>query len=276
MKNHKTILIICLILLTALANASILANTSIDKKSLSTDEVGMLSIKLFNDSEKPENGIMVKVTADEQIIFINDGESSIFATSLKTLGPGEGTEIRVKIKAISTSKPKANIYAYYGTSSNLDQASVTMVETKELAQTEKITLEKKNENGKDILLVKFSLTNSSNKPITQAGAELITPKGFEVITAPVMMDTVSAGGKIERDFLAIAPIQVAGEQKIILAYGFFDSNTPHYFEKEFKLNFQKPNYELIILVGILVLVIAGYLYIKKDEKKAVKGTAEKK
>jgi uncharacterized membrane protein len=152
-----------------------------------------------------------------------------------------------------------------------------MVETVELGTTEKITLEKKNINGKETVTISFLLTNLTGEVLTKASAEAIAPKDFDVVTSPVLMDAIAPNGKLEKNFQIVAPLDAQGEQKIILAYGYFDTNSPHYFEKEFLVNFQKPNYSMIVIIGLIVVIIAGYLYIKKDDsKQAVKGSAEKK
>ncbi|MFA6269403.1 MAG: hypothetical protein WCW13_01670 [archaeon] len=268
---------ICLIAILSFANATILASTSVDKKNLSTDEIGLLSVKLFNDSNTPAKNVLVRIQADNQIRFVTDTEESLFITNIETITGGEGKEILLKIKSVSSAKPSANIYTYFGNNEPLTQAVVTMVGTVELAATEKITAEKKNVNGKDTVLVSFLLTNLSEEVLTKASAEVIAPKDFEIITAPIMVETIAINGKLEKTFQIIAPLDAQGQQKIIVAYGYFDSNAPHYFEKQFLLNFQKPNYSMIILIGLIVVIVAGYLYIKRDDKKQlIKGTSEKK
>lgn len=259
------------------ANATLLASTSVDKNSLSTNELGMLTIKLFNDSQTEVNEIIVKATADEQIRFLESEEKTNFVTSITSIPGGTGKELKIPIKAISTKKETANIYVYFGTAQPFNQASATTVYTKEFPINVKATVEKKNSNNKDTIIADFKLTNLSKDILYKVSGEAIAPTGFEIIAAPVFAETLINGASIEKKFEIIAPLDAAGEQTVIIAYGFFDdTNTPHYFEQEFKVNYVKANYSMVFLIGIIVLIIAAYLYIKKEKKVEVKGTAEKK
>ena len=83
-------------------------------------------------------------------------------------------------------------------------------------------------------------------------------------------------GVIEENFSITTPLATEGDYSIILAYGYIDSNTPHYFEKIFNVKYSKPNYELIGLIGLIVLIIAAYLFLKKNPKTDIKGSSEKK
>jgi len=281
--NHKTlstkILLgaICIILFATITNASILATASTDKTTLSTDEVGLLTIKIFNDSDTEAKEIILRAQADEAIRFIDGEEKTLFITSITSLPAGSGNEIRLNIKSVSSLNKSANIYIYYGTEEPLRYASVTMVETEELPISVKSGIEKKSLNGKETVAVSFKFVNNSKDAIHNVGAEVISPSGFETVTAPLFTEILAPNATIEKKFEVMAPLETTGEQKIVLAYGYFDdSNTPHYFEKEYKVTFQKPNYTIIILAGIIVLIIAAYMYVNKDKKKEVKGSAEKK
>lgn len=278
MKNHKIVFtLLCAAMFFSFASAELLANVSVDKTTLSTDEVGLISIRIFNDSDKTVNGLIIRASADEQIVFLNNtGEQPSYYTQIDSINSGEGKEIITKIKAISTQKQFANIYVYYGTSENLTHAAVVRIETKELEISKKVVFEKKTLNGNETITINFTLNNTSNSPLTKIAVGTIAPNEFDDTTGQYLVETLAPGSKIEKTFNLVAPIETKGEQKILLAYGYFDTNTPHYFEKQFSVVIQKPNYGVIILLGMVVLVIAAYLYIKKDDKKSVKGTAEKK
>ncbi|MFA5126263.1 MAG: hypothetical protein WC462_04655 [archaeon] len=278
MQSHKIIgLLLCLIAMASMVNASILASTSIDKKSLATNEIGILTIKLLNDSDTEVKNIIIRVQADNQIRFIIEGqEETLLAKVIESIPAGEGKEIQIKIKSVSSQKETANIYVYYGQENPLKYANVTMVETKELPVNINSSMQKKNLNQKDTLLISFKLTNNSIGALTKASAEILAPTGFESVAAPLYAESVAQNASIEKNFEIIAPLDTTGEQTIILAYGFFDANGPHYFEKQFKTSFQQPNYTLIIALGLIVLITAIYLYIKKDKGTNIKGTSWKK
>ena len=278
MQNHKIILLVlCLIAMVSMANASILASTSVDKTSLSTNEIGILTIKLLNDSDTEAKNIILRVQADEQIRFISEGEEqTILAQIIESIPAGQGKEIPVKIKSVSSKKETASIYVYYGQENPLKYANVTMIETKELPVTISSSIQKKNLNQKDTLVVSFKLVNNSTGALTKASAEVLAPAGFESIAAPLYVENVAQNASIEKSFEVIAPLETTGEQTVILAYGFFDANGPHYFENQFKANFQQPNYTLIVALGLIVLITAVYLYTKKDKGTNIKGTSWKK
>ena len=71
---------LCILLFATIANASILATASTDKTTLSTDEVGLLTIKIFNDSDTEAKEIILRAQADEAIRFIDGEEKTLFIT----------------------------------------------------------------------------------------------------------------------------------------------------------------------------------------------------
>jgi hypothetical protein len=266
-----------LALFATVAHASLLISATVDKDSLSTNEVGLLTIKIFNDADMNAKNVILTIKGDEQIKFFEDAveKSSIYKT-IDSIGAGQGIEAKIKIKSISSKNPSANIYVYYGFEVNPKNAAVTVVQTVDLPQTITSTMEKKSVNGKDLIVTTFKLINNSSYPITKVSAEVIAPTGFEENTQPFFSETISAGQTINQTFNIAAPLEARGEQKFILAYGYFDANVPHYFEKSYSMNFQKADYGFLILIGVIVLIIGVYTYMKKDTKPAVKGTAEKK
>ena len=278
--NHKLIpIILGILLLASIANASLLISATVDKDTLATDEIGLLTIKIFNDSDTNAKKVIIKITGDEQIKFFEDAaeKSSIYKT-IDSIGSGQGIEAKIKIKSLSSKKPTANIYVYYGFEVNPTNAAVTLVQTVDLPQKIVSTMEKKNINGKDTITTTFKLTNDSRYPIEKVSAEVLAPKGFELITEPYFTEKISAGQTIDQTFTTTAPLETRGMQSLTLAYGYFDSNVPHYFEKTYEINFQQPDYGFLIIIGIIILVIGVYTFLKKDNKISggVKGTADKK
>ncbi len=259
------------------ANAQILASTSTDKKILGENEVALLTVKLMNDSEIEIKDIAVRIQGDPGIVFYEgQQESPTFLKTIDSLKQNEAKQIIVKIKNTQTKNPSANIYTYYGKVSELNTASVTMIETRKDAVTIETTVKRGTVNSNDEIEIEYILTNGNDKPIYGVSAEMIAPQGFEVITQQIREDIISPKGEMKQKFKAIAPQKAIGEQQITIAYGYFDANTPHYFEKTFKFNIERPNYQLIVLIGVVVLIVAGYLFFRKGKGGDVKGTGDKK
>lgn len=279
LKNNtsKILIAFLIILLMGAVNASILGSASTDKKTLGENEVAMLSVKLMNDSDKAVKGVNLRVTADDGIVFYGgEEESNIFIKTIDSINPGEVKELIIKLKAIEVKKQSANIYAYFGTQTDLRQAAVTMVETQPADATATAEVKIDTSGTKDTAIIDFALKNTSNGSLYKASAEALAPKDFEVKTSPLFEDKVLPGGTMEKTFNITIPIEASGAQKIIMAYGYFDdTNTPHYFEKSVTVNVQKINYPLIALLGIVVLVVAAYIFFTKGKGQGIKGTEKK-
>ena len=273
----KVFIVLAILLLVGGAHASILGSVTADKKTLGENEVAFLSVKIMNDSEIELKKVNLRVQGDEGIIFYDStGETTIFTKTIDSIKASEVKELIIKIKATSIKNPKANIYAYFGTDTELKQAAVTMIETNLAAVEIKGTSKIETTNVTDIASIDFSLKNISKKPIYKASAEALAPKDFEVKTQPVFEEKILPQGIMEQNFQITIPIEAEGEKKIIIAYGYFDdTNTPHYFENEYPINVQKPNYPLIALIGIIVLVVAAYLFFGKGRDLSIKGTGAK-
>ncbi len=275
--NHKWILIFAVLLIASVAQAEVLVSSSVDKQSISTDEVAMLTIRLLNDSDKNIPQFTVRVTADDGIIFVEETEEkTVLAKTITGLNSGKGIELKAKLKAVSTKNPSANIYVYYGETADPKTANVIQIETIELPVTVKATAEKKSYEGGDKVIITFKLTNFSKENIYQINAGIIIPNGFEANEVTISAEIIKPNESLEKTFEVISPLDTRGTQTITLSYGYFDSNTPHYFEKTFQVDFQKPNYDFLVLIGFIVLAIAVYIFIKKDKKTEIKGTEEKK
>ena len=78
---------------------------------------------------------------------------------------------------------------------------------------------------------------------------------------------------VQQAFEALAPPQVTGKKTFTLAYGYIDAEGPHYFEKTFNVQFSQ-NSMFLVLIGIIILVAAIYLYAVKGGKEKEKGKKE--
>ncbi len=277
-KLISTALMFSLVLFIALnVNSQILASASTDKKTFGENEVGLLTVKLMNDSEIELKGVALRIQGDEGIVFYEGmQEVPLYLKTIDSLKQNEVKQIVIKFKSTLAKKATSNIYAYYGKVSELTTASVTMIETKPSPVFIETSTKRSTVNSNEQIEIDYTLTNGNNTPIYGVSAEMIAPIGFEIITPQVKEEVVSPKGEMHQKFKVIAPEKSAGEQQIIIAYGYFDANTPHYFEKTFKFNIERPNYQLIILIGVVVLIVAGYLFFRKGKGSGVVGTDGKK
>jgi hypothetical protein len=269
-------LFLLLVLFSGMVNASILANTSADKKYLGENEIAILTVKILNDSETEIQGVQLRLQADEGIKFLEGEEKTFTYKQIEKMKPREAVELKLKIKCTVSKEQRINIYTYYGIGESTENASVSFIESKPLPIEVTTSSVSKEENGKNKTTINYKMINHYGKNIYKTGAEIITPAEFEIETEPVFMEVVGDEGTIEETFTVNAPIETEGDYQLILAYGYIDSNTPHYFEKNFTVKYSKPNYELIGLIGLVVLIIAAYLFLKKDAKNDIKGSSEKK
>jgi len=276
---NKTIFLLTLIVLASFTNATILASAYTDKPNLGENEVGFLTVKIMNDSTITEQNIYLRVQADEGILFIQGlDEQKNFIQTIESIKQNEIKEMRIKIKSNSTLAKNANIYAYFGKDTSPKQAAVTTISLEKLPTEIKATIQK-NEN--DTATVDFTLKNTAKTPITNASAELIAASGFDIQTPPLIEDKISPQGELNQKFKVMLPLTANGDQKMLIAYGYFDDkNTPHYFEKMVTVNLFKPNYALIGLIGFAILIGAAYLFLRKSDdkdakKEKIKGTGQK-
>ncbi len=278
--NHKLnagIILLALLLITALVNASILATATVDKTNLAPDELARLQVKLYNDSDQNLKNVLVQIQADEGIVFIEGAaEKANITKSIEKLGAKEEIILVQGLKAVTTKQPSATIYVYYGTTSPLMSAAATVVGLGEMPIIVTSESERKNINDADTLTIDFKLTNDSKETYSKVSVEVVAPDGFTVQQKPVFVDSLNPQGIIEQKFSVAAPIDAKGTQTITLAYGFFDAAGPHYFEKRYQMEFNKPDYGVIILIGIIVLAVAAFMYARRDDDQKVIGTGEKK
>jgi len=269
-------IILLLILATGFSNATLLVNTSSDKKYLGENEIAILTIKILNDSDLELQNVQLRLQADAGIKFAEGEEKEFTYKQIEKMKSREAVELKVKIKCVTSKEQQVNIYTYYGTGEVQENASVAFVQTKPLPVEIITSVETKENNEKNLTTINYKMINHYGKNIYKAGAEVITPTVFEINTEPIFMEVIGDEGVIEENFSITTPLATEGDYSIILAYGYIDSNTPHYFEKIFNVKYSKPNYELIGLIGLIVLIIAAYLFLKKNPKTDIKGSSEKK
>jgi len=272
-----TLIFAFVIAIGASVQSQILASATTDKKVLLENEIALLTIKLMNDSELELKDVALRIQGDEGIYFYEGREEvPIYIKTISSIKPNETYHTTVKVKSTQTKKPTANIYTYYGKVSELNTATVTMIETK----TSPVTILTKTKNSainlNEQIEIDFTLTNGFDRSIYGISAEIMAPNGFEIITPQIREDVLAPKAEMYQKFKVIAPEKATGKQQVTIAYGYFDANTPHYFEKTFKFNIERPNYQLIIMIGVVVLIVAGYLFFRKEQNTSVKGTGEKK
>ena len=277
--------VLALILLAALfalscpAQAKLLVSTSIDKETLSTDEVALLTINIFNDTNSSVGSLILRIDGGESIVFPENDDKSPYAKIVEDVKGLSMTELRVKIKASSTKKSSANILVYYGEKDPLPYVSGTYLDLKEKRAVVKATASKRLDPEGEKVIVDFSITNSSGQELKNIMAEVAAPQGFDVKTNALIVDSLPDGNLSKRTFEVLAPIGAAGEQKIVLSYGYIDSNGPHYFEKAFTVSFTKGDNTVLLVVGVIVLAVAVFIYVRQTRAKpgkAVIGTGAKK
>jgi hypothetical protein len=262
-------------LLSTCVSATLLAGLTLDKDTLAEKEIALLTAKISNNSAEEVQNVIIRLQAGDGFVFAEEGDKSTIVKNLGTIAPNGFSELRVKIKCIST-KTESAIYAYYGLNDELNNAAVIKVKTKAIPISVKTEMKKTQYNNEEAITITYSLQNHSSKNIYKIAVEAIAPKEFEVTTAPQIIEVLAPEEKFEKEFLIMPSLEAKGDYELKLAYGFFDENAPHYFEESFPLTMQRQNYQLIGLLGFIVLIIAAYLFLKKGKANEVKGTAEKK
>jgi hypothetical protein len=273
-KLQKTILtLFVLIALISFVNATVLVNTSVDKSELSTNEIGLLTINLYNSDSDIENYPIRVETTDNLVITTNEQQTYFeYVDLLKT---GIGKEIKIKFKALNTTSETGEIFVYYG--DELKFVAGTYVFTKELPILVKTVAEKRLVDGEDKIIIDFEIHNYSKAPIYNIAIQAAAPEHFSVANIEEIIPIIPDGNKISKQIEITPPLRVNGEQRVVLSYGYFDENNAHYFEESFNFEFTQGNNSLLLGIGIIVLVIAVLIYMSKGKgpKQDIKGTAEK-
>ena len=283
MKNMKmkslsyTAILICLVLCIALVNANVLFGPSIDKEVLTKNEVAFLDVTIYNDNNFEVKDFL-RLEASDNIAFL-ESDDLIFLQEFGPIKPYEKEVLRVKIKAKNTKTNEGRVYGYYGLNSNGDAqyAFVARVQIEERpifieSKTQKII----TSTGETITTT-VKMINYKKEPLYNVAFEMKAPNAFEIKTAPLFFEQVDPEETVTGTFEIQPPIETLGKQKVILAYGYFDTNGPHYFEESFDLDFSQGDSRLLLgVVGIIVLIVAIFLYMSsKKENKKIKGTKEK-
>ena len=279
-----TLLFVFLIFVAILptVDAKIFVSTSLDTQTLYTDEIASLTIEIIEDG-KPTSDVLFRVEGSEGIVFPENDDASTYVTEAEVVNEHLPSAIHVRIRAVPTKKSSANILVYYGNyyegSGPLPYVSGTYVALKEKPALVKATAVKRLDPEGEKVVIDFSLVNNSGQELRNVMAEVIAPQGFDVKTKTLIIDSVADGNSVKRIFEVLAPLEVTGTQKVVLSYGYMDSNGPHYFEKTFPVSFAKSDNSILLIVGIIVLIVAVLIYVRKTRakpEKEVVGTSAKK
>ena len=290
--NGLKIVAVFALLLLALGqvNANILANVSVDKDKLAIDEMDALVIDLFNDVNFEQKDVQLRIEAGSGIVFPENYDKQIIVEKVDSIKGLAGKEVKVRIKgAIIPPNPNplqgtaevttSNIFVYYGTKADSDQpkyASGTFVTIVPASVLVTSSAQKVNQNGEQLVEIDFKMTNNTGGDINIM-AEMLAPKDFEIKTAPILMGPIVDKNSFSSKFTASAPLDVTGNQTVTLSYGYVDQSGKHYFEKNSIVSFQKSYSIYLGIVGIIVLAIAIFIYIRKTKGDPnIKGTGEKK
>ena len=278
-KNCKWItLILILILLSTLTNANILFGPSIDKLEITENEVAFLSITIYNDNNFIVEDYL-RLESSDNISFL-DQEEKIIMQGFGPIKPYEKEVVKIRIKANNTNEKEGTVYGYYGIDSEgtASYAFVGRVSTIQKPIFISSSAKLKNTDTGETIFVDYKLVNSSKEPIYNIAFEVRAPNGFEIKTDPILKERIEANETAEGTFEIYPPLGTLGTQDIILGYGYYDINGPHYFENDFKITFEQTNSRLLLgIVGIIVLAIAIFLYMGSRKKKetTIKGTGSK-
>jgi hypothetical protein len=262
---------IILIFLIGMVNATVLVNTEVNKESIGMNEVAIMKIKLLNNEMNIEN-YPIRIETGENLVLLENEQT--IAVREVDLEKDIEKVIEIRFKAINTDEETGKLFVYHG--DKLQFVSGTYIETKPLPVIFNTSVEKRILEDGEKIFVHFEAHNYSQKPIYNLGIEIIVPENFisnkEQEIIPILMDNNS----LEREFVISPPLEAEGDRKIIVAHGYFDDEGAHYFEESHVISFEKNNNLLLAGIGIIVLIIAVFIYMSKgQEKLEVKGTAEK-
>lgn len=287
--NHKSSifkkisLFFVLLLFCSFVSAEVLLTTYPEKTELFPYELDILVVKILNNSENILDNLHLRIEGSDNIVFVEEGqEKKVLLRELTKIEPNVTKELRLKFKATSVKKEASALFVYYGFENDYQKGilpfvSGTIVITKENKVVVTTKIDKTTTSAGDEINGEISISNKTGGIITMLASEMIVPSGFDLKTAPFFTETISDSNTVSTKFNALAPLQVDGEQTVLIVYGYFDENGPHYFEKEHKVSFVKSNRAFLALIGIVVLIIAVFLYLqrtKKDDK--LKGSGDKK
>ena len=266
-----------LILCVSTVNANVLFGPSIDKESITKNEVAFLSITIYNDNNFEVTDYLRLKTSDN-IKFLESDEK-IILEEFGPIKPYEKEVLKIRIKAKNTKEAEGLIYGYYNISSDgeAQYAFVGRVKIEEKPIFIESETKKNMTTTGEVITTSVKMINYTKEPLYNVAFEMKVPNGFEVKTAPIFFETIEPEETVTGTFEVHPPIETLGTQKIILTYGYFDINGPHYFEEDYDLDFAQTDNKLLLgIVGIIALAVAIFLYVgSKKDKSELKGTKEK-
>lgn len=283
MKSQISGFLLILLLSTMLlgfANAELFVSATIDKKNIYPDEIAFITTKIFNDKNVIVPTIYLRVEGTKNVVFIDEEETPTVLKSVENLGPLQTVEIKLKFKVIKHTNEPTPIFVYYGeqqdeSEKGLPFVSGTITQTKENKVIATIKSEKVNDEVGQKIVIEMELKNNSGKEIRAIAAEILAPIDFDILTDPFVEQTLYDSNSIKTKFEVLAPLNVDGDQKITLGYGYFDEIGPHYFQKTFTYSFSKVDKTTLAIIGVVVLISAIIIYISQTKKQNnVKGTGD--
>jgi len=269
--------VVFMILCIATVNASVLFGPSIDKETITTNEVAFLNVTIYNDNNFDVTDYL-RLESSDNISFLEFDEK-IILQEFGPIKPYEKEVLKIRIKANNTKSTEGLVYGYYSLNQSGDAkyAFVGRVDIEERPIFVESKTEKKITSTGEIITTKVKMVNYTKEPLYNVAFEMKAPSGFEIKTEPLFFEQVDPEEMVEGIFEIYPPIETLGKQQVILSYGYFDTNGPHYFEESFDLEFNQLDNRLLLgIVGIIVLAIAIFLYMgSKKSKPKIKGTKEK-
>ena len=276
--TNKIVVLVLLIIVSSFCFSQILVSTEVDKRTFYENEVGTLRIKIANDLPEDVENITLRLEGSDGIRFVtNFEEQQIMIQETGEIRSGGSKEIYVKMKVISLVDSQPKIFVYYGNTDVLQNVSGTYVEAVQSPVIVKTNAQRINSEEGEKIIVDFSLVNYSQNELKEVIAEVVAPENYIIRTPPLTATNVSDKNSVEETFELIPPPEASGMQKIVLSYGYIDEAGAHYFEENFEVNIERTNQLILAVIGIVILVVAGYLYIlkSKDNDSGLKGTGEK-
>jgi hypothetical protein len=276
-KFRIILFIILILIIFPIVSGQILVSTTVDKQNFYENEIGLLKIKILNDYDYELENVNLKIEGTKGIRLVeNFEEKTVLLEKTGNIRSKGSKEIFIKLKLKSLEETQPKIFVYYGIEDNLQNASVTFINAKKSNVLIKTISKKINTANEEQLIIDFTVTNYSGNEIKGLAAEIITPKNYIIKTPPLFIETLKDNNSISQRFKTSPPPEALGNQKIFLSYAYVDKLETHYFEEVFDINIERTNYLMLAVIGVTILIIAGYLYVLRDKKdiEKVKGTAD--
>lgn len=272
MKCNKLIFVF-FIMLIGIGMAEVLVNTSVNRRDLTLNEVGLLNVKLDNDMNTSLKNYTLRIETTDNLVFL-ESNTKVLLKNIEELSTDVRKEIEIKFKVSELEGDKGKIFVYYGDDGQFVSGTYVNIVNKKIGiVTSKDT--KITDEGKETIIT-IEMNNYSDAPIHGIAIEAIVPEKFNLLTKPVFVETLEHNNSIKREFKFLPPLRSSGKENVTLSYGYFDDKGPHYFEENFNINYNNTNNSTLTLIGLVVLIVAIILYMGKANKpKGVSGTEEK-